>query len=59
MTTRLKKYLITLQGCDDSTPFHLFLYPHEVTIIETLSQRSIEASNSPCEPILLLEEVER
>ena len=55
----MKKYKITLQGCDDCTYIPMELNEEEVQVIIKLSKRSKELSSYGCMPTLIIEEIEK
>jgi len=51
-----KKYIITLEGCDDSTVFTMELDDKEKELVEEIMHLSKEASTYQCMPVLCIGE---
>ena len=52
-----KKYIIVIDGCDDSTKFEMELTNEEFELLEKVSAKSNEASKYCCMPRMYLYEV--
>ncbi len=46
------KVKIEIHGCDDSTKFSMEVTQQEFEFLETISKKSVEASEYQCQPIL-------
>lgn len=54
----MKKYTITLQGCDGYTDIDMELSNEQLELIQKISKLSMEISTIDCEPVLTIEEYE-
>lgn len=54
----MKKYKITLQGCDDSTYIPIELDEKDYELLTKLSIKSREISSYGCMPIMRIEEID-
>ena len=52
-----KKYIIVMDGCDDSTKFEMELTNEEFELLNKVSAKSNEASKYCCMPRMYLYEV--
>ena len=55
----MRGYSIRIIGCDDETAFHLDLKEEEALLLERVSAISVELSDSPCMPAILIEPSKR
>ena len=53
----MKKYRISLHGCDDSTHFERELTSTAFALLKDISIQSHEASTYSCMPIMTVEEI--
>lgn len=47
-----QQYTIVFQGCDDKTVFDMMLSDDQFELVERLSTRSVDVSESVCMPTL-------
>jgi len=56
MKKEFKKYLVSLNGCDDETYIALELTDEQFRIIQKLSKMSEKSSGYSCQPTMSVEE---
>jgi hypothetical protein len=52
MDSKIKKYRISIDGCDDSTRFEIELTDEQREVVEMLCEKSFENSTSRCMPTM-------
>ena len=52
------KYLITVDGCDDTTSFELDLTPEELVVAQRIADKCTETSTYGCMPRMTVTQAE-
>lgn len=54
----MKKYVIDLEGCDDTTSFVVELSESEFKVVQKISELSKKNSKISCQPVLEIDEAD-
>ena len=54
MSVELKRVLVELRGCDQSTEFSMHVTPEELVFLARIAARSEEFSTYECEPVMIV-----
>ena len=55
----MAKYLISVDGCDDSTEIEVDLTPTQFKLLERIAEQVSEKANYGCMPSMSIEKVEK